>query len=317
MNSKNLIKNVAILGGILAIATILLTGCGKKKDETKTYDKENEVVVTKNENVTESQSTVYSKSDFVGEWFDEDATELFINEDGTFSADHLTASSTVFGIYEIKDNTIEFTCKKNDSTYGKKWTGKISKSENGILTMNANLYDESNVLKKKSTNKDNENNTAVSNNSSQSNNSTSTYKFEKLKSKKYLGQVSTVDSNTENPSFATTTYTVTFSDSGVCEINAEVRYKANELVNITIKDIDVTLEDVAAGTTYIQFNYNGKTQSGYKLTGTGTISYSNVADDSDIGLEIKYNEDLFNGVNCSTDGRIRLGLNELRTNNIQ
>ena len=44
MKSKNLIKSILLVGGV-AIATVaLLAGCGKKKEETKTYDKENEVV---------------------------------------------------------------------------------------------------------------------------------------------------------------------------------------------------------------------------------------------------------------------------------
>ena len=59
MNRKSFIKNIAIVGGILAIATILLTGCGKKKDETKTYDKENEVAqnIVSNQNYASNLST--------------------------------------------------------------------------------------------------------------------------------------------------------------------------------------------------------------------------------------------------------------------
>ena len=44
MKSKNLIKGILLVGGV-AIATVaLLAGCGKKKEETKTYEKENEVI---------------------------------------------------------------------------------------------------------------------------------------------------------------------------------------------------------------------------------------------------------------------------------
>lgn len=59
MNRKSFIKNIAIVGGILVIATILLTGCGKKKDETKTYDKENEVAqnIVSNQNYASNLST--------------------------------------------------------------------------------------------------------------------------------------------------------------------------------------------------------------------------------------------------------------------
>lgn len=126
-----------------------------KKEETTTL-KENQSS-TNNESYNKSNEdsnadaseTNFQSLDFVGDWEnEEDATQLTINSDGTFQADHYTASSTIFGDYTINGANIEFICKKDDSTYNKKWKGEISKDSNNNLTLKVNLYDEETILKK-------------------------------------------------------------------------------------------------------------------------------------------------------------------------
>ena len=142
----------------------------------------------------------------------------------------------------------------------------------------------------------------LNNNVEESNNNAKTYTNET----KYKGEVSTVDSNTENPNFATTEYTVSMSDDKINEILAQVTYKAKDTATITIDDIQIVREEAAAGTSYTEFKFSGNTQNGHKVTGTGTYSYSNVVSNGEIGLKMKYNEDIFNGVNISNESRATL-----------
>lgn len=122
-----------------------------KKVETTTL-KENQSSTNNesdNKSNADASETNFQSLDFVGDWEnEEDATQLTINSDGTFQADHYTASSTIFGDYTINGENIEFICKKDDSTYNKKWKGEISKDSNNNLTLKVNLYDEETILKK-------------------------------------------------------------------------------------------------------------------------------------------------------------------------
>ena len=143
-------KNVKILILILSLLIIALVSflvvnnyLGKK-EEKKQSDESNTVNAV---DIAENESE-YNKSDFVGDWNNGEDTELTINNDGTFQADHQTASSTIYGDYTISGDSIEFVCKKNDATNNKKWKGKISKDSNGDFTLKVNLYDEDNTLKK-------------------------------------------------------------------------------------------------------------------------------------------------------------------------
>lgn len=64
---KNFIKKFVLVGGILVATVGLLTGCGKKKEETKTYDKENETVVSNKEIATNKDNTVSTELNNVNE----------------------------------------------------------------------------------------------------------------------------------------------------------------------------------------------------------------------------------------------------------
>ncbi len=143
-------KKVKILILILSLAIIAVISylvVSKfiiNKEDNKQPDESN-IVNTVN---TEEKESEYKESDFVGDWNNDEDTELTINSDGTFQADHYTASSTIYGDYTINGDTVEFVCKKNDETNNKKWEGKISKDSNGNLVLKVNLYDEENTLKK-------------------------------------------------------------------------------------------------------------------------------------------------------------------------
>ncbi|MBR2743833.1 MAG: hypothetical protein IKE01_00855 [Clostridia bacterium] len=56
---KSIIKNILLVGGVTVLTVGMLTGCGKKNDGTKTYDKENEVAqsIANNVNYAEKLST--------------------------------------------------------------------------------------------------------------------------------------------------------------------------------------------------------------------------------------------------------------------
>lgn len=147
-------KNVKILILILSLAIVavvsflVVNNNISKKEEKKQSDESNTVSNTVNVVNTDENESEYKKSDFVGDWNNGEDTELKINNDGTFQADHQTASSTIYGDYTISGDSIEFVCKKNDATNNKKWEGKISKDSNDNLILKVNLYDEENTLKK-------------------------------------------------------------------------------------------------------------------------------------------------------------------------
>lgn len=101
-----------------------------------------------NDNKAEGNNTGFLNTDFYGDWNNDEDTQLTINNDETFQADHYTASSTIFGDYTINGENIQFICKKNDDTYNKKWNGKISKDSNGNYRLKVNLYDEDKILSK-------------------------------------------------------------------------------------------------------------------------------------------------------------------------
>ena len=104
--------------------------------------------VGNNDTNVSSKENGIQKSDYIGEWNNDENTQLIINNDGTFQADHYTASSTIYGDYTIDGENIEFICKKNDETYNKKWNGIIIKDKNGDFELKVNLYDEETTLKK-------------------------------------------------------------------------------------------------------------------------------------------------------------------------
>ena len=131
-----------------------------KKVETQNNDESNVVNAISNSNddnnTTSVNETNFKSSDFYGDWNNDEDTQLTVNSDGTFQADHYTASSTIYGDYTINGDKIEFVCKKDDSTYNKKWSGQISKDTSGKYTLKVNLYDQERTLYKVRNNTGNE-----------------------------------------------------------------------------------------------------------------------------------------------------------------
>ncbi|MBR2743832.1 MAG: hypothetical protein IKE01_00850 [Clostridia bacterium] len=346
---KGIIKNFLLVSGVAVLTVGMLTGCGKKNDETKTYDKENIAVNT-------NQTVVENKKDLNKLIKDEIESKKFLSENGikeagieTFNyrvvengenpiyivsveylADGQPVHGKIFQVYYANEK-VNFDVIEDH----KYMSHKVEFASNmGILRLSA-VYRESTrqgyyqlnngkfyritddvepteykfveldatdiEYNKAASNKTNE---KKSSNADTDNNK---YKFENLKSKEYVGEVSTTDSNAENPSFATTTYDVSFSESGVCKIVGKVQYKAKN-ATITINEIEVTSEEAAAGTSYVKFNFKGESDGGAKYTGTGYIGYSNVTVKETIKLELNFNEDVFNGVNCSVNGGVKLEL---------
>ena len=152
---KKSVKILIILLCLIIVGFVtffILNKVINKKEET-TILKENQSS-TNNESDNKSNADAseinFQSLDFVGNWEnEEDETQLTINSDGTFQADHYTESSTIFGDYTINGENIEFICKKDDSTYNKKWKGQISKDSNNNLTLKVNLYDEETILNKR------------------------------------------------------------------------------------------------------------------------------------------------------------------------
>lgn len=140
-------KSVKILIAVLCliivglVTFIVVDKVINKKVEAPKTDESKISNLSDNNNNAENNTTVFEDTDFYGDWNNDENTQLTINNDGTFQADHYTASSEIFGDYTINGETIEFICKKNDDTYNKKWNGKISKDSNGNYRLKVNLYD--------------------------------------------------------------------------------------------------------------------------------------------------------------------------------
>lgn len=378
MNKKNAIKKFGLVCGILVTTVSFLAGCGKKKEETKTYDKENnEIVVENSEKANEAiikalKDETWQSSNILPEYFsksDEYSKELQAGSkiyyarmsdvdempvyvvnviDCSAGAQYINAITYKDGkvVVSKKPATGEYSytlvdVNKNIVAITNEPTGNTSvyKIENNEFVkvasceIDLNTYKMSYRVGDEIVSQDrfkeyikgcvnmtlelNNSKISASTNQQEATNSAKTENnvgTATTASKKYIGEIQTVDSNTQSPSFATTTYTVSVSDNAIEKIVAEVQYKAKDTVTITINNINVTSQDVAAGTSYVEFSFEGQTADGSKYTGTGTYSYSNVVDDSEIGLEMNYNEDIFNGVNISTGYRIRLGLGKALTN---
>ena len=166
---KKSVKYIIILLCLVIVALVSYIVVSKNFNTKDSKKQENEIeknstnIVTSNDKEPE-----FVETDFFGDWNNDEDTELTINSDGTFQADHYTASSTIFGDYTINGDTVEFVCKKNDETNNKKWSGKISKDSNGDYVLKVNLYDEENTLKKvENQNENTQNNTDDANNTSE------------------------------------------------------------------------------------------------------------------------------------------------------
>ena len=131
----------------------------------------------------------------------------------------------------------------------------------------------------------------------------------------YSGEIATIDSNVENPSFASSKYTAYVQNTGstvkkLNSIDVEVTYKVRELVKIHIDDITDEGGEGAAGTIMERFSFRGTTENGYVVTGKGELYYSSVVDSDRIYLSMEYDQDIFGGVNISTNKRFELGSQE-------
>lgn len=384
---KNGLKKFVLVGGILVVTLGLLTGCGKKKEETKTYDKENEVVANTTNSQNPNEAIKIALKD--ENWRKNNILPEYFSNNDEYSKDLQKATKIYFAKMSDVDGNPVYLVNVTEGLAGGNYAKAVTYKDGKVVVSKNPATGEYSFLKADTTKNiititnDPTNQTAVykiDNNefvkfaySKLNYNDDTLYYYvndenvsygrfqdyiencseliieltdenidkyvtdeakekaeeraeekteEKTKttitvgdtSKKYIGEIQTVDSNTQSPSFATTTYTVSVSDNAIEKIVAEVQYKAKDTVTITINNINVTSQDVAAGTSYVEFSFEGQTADGSKYTGTGTYSYSNVVDDSEIGLEMNYNEDIFNGVNISTGYRIRLGLGKALTN---
>ncbi|MBQ3409708.1 MAG: hypothetical protein IJH12_11000 [Clostridia bacterium] len=138
---------------IVGLLTFIVVDKVINKKIENVQNNESNIVNTVNDSSNSNESGKLEemnikKSDFIGTWSNDEDTTLIINEDGTFQADHFTASSEIYGDYTINGENIEFICKKNDDTYNRKWSGRISKEPNGNFKLNVNLYDWDRTLEK-------------------------------------------------------------------------------------------------------------------------------------------------------------------------
>lgn len=232
------------------------------------------------------------------EYFTNDHLDKFDTDNGYITAPALGgdggADTKIININKVSSN-------KYKIDYNAKVRGDGGNSFKGSITITVKFEDGKFVISEVIND-----NSSVEESTSDSN--TNEFSpFGDLVSRKYMGEKALTDTNTTNPSFSNNIFTIEFTSDKNLKMTVETQYKVRDKVTINVDEINITNEDIAAGTTYISFDFNGTSNTGNKFTGNGTISYSNVADNTQIGLDIKFNEDVYNGVNISTNGFIRLG----------
>lgn len=115
----------------------------------------------------------------------------------------------------------------------------------------------------------------INNNSNiinQENQNTDFSYFEELKNMEYYG-TDGIDS-----------CELKFDKNGKPLINIKYKNGTNE----TVDNFTNIIVDVAAGSTYVTFDFKGLSSNGNTLFGNGTIKYSNVSDESTIAITLKY-----------------------------
>lgn len=332
-------KKGILVGGIVLLTTIMLTGCGKVN--VKVFDKDRDY---KLKNVVENDAKEEVKDE-------ENSTSNSNNESNSLSyTDNLIDAQNGKVAFEkiIKDNALQTEKHGDYYTYIDQFGNSYNIKEIKSITSEEGTMGNDNwaaLFKVTVTYLDNNAQTKtmelaiilLPNHEVQNRgtflNYTGTTSFVRgftdlyaddeepiISDCEYRGELTTADLNEKNPSFATTQYAVYVSDENsnkeLESIVAHVSYKARDEVEIVIDKISVTSGDAAAGTSYYSFKFEGKTNTGRVMTGDGVFSYSNVIDDGKIGLKLSFDEELFDGADISTRKTIYLGRDEMIINKI-